>query len=252
MLREKPIPEEITQTYFDEHDGEAILPPAEKQITDFFLMFADASLFPGHNVRHGTSAITRRCWVPQASIEYMYRLHESAGRIDVIGASSDYVKLRLSSLGWEYYRDLTGGGSLSNRAFMAMKFDDQELNTALIEIFKPAAQAAGFELNPVNDNSEPGLIDLRIRNAIRRSRIVFADLTHSNQGVYWEAGFAEGYGIPVVYLCKEVKWNAEKTHFDVNHCTHILWDPKNPGKCKDEMTQLLRNLFPEDARLEDS
>ena len=57
---------------------------------------------------------------------------------------------------------------------------------------------------------------------------MLADLTHNNNGAYWEAGYAEGLGKPVVYLCEKEKFEKSKedcggTHFDTNHCTTIPW-----------------------------
>jgi len=34
-----------------------------------------------------------------------------------------------------------------------------------------------------------------------------------NPGAYWEAGYAEGLGKPVIYTCEEAKF-VEASHFD--------------------------------------
>jgi nucleoside 2-deoxyribosyltransferase len=54
---------------------------------------------------------------------------------------------------------------------------------------------------------------------------VLVDLTHENAGAYWEAGYAEGLGKPVLYICERTKFDEKKTHFDTNHCTTVLWHP---------------------------
>ena len=41
-----------------------------------------------------------------------------------------------------------------------------------------------------------------MRVQIRASRFVICDLTHGNRGAYWEAGFAEGIGRPVIFVCE--------------------------------------------------
>ena len=56
-----------------------------------------------------------------------------------------------------------------------------------------------------------GLIDDRLRVEIRTSRFLIADLTHENAGAYWEAGFAEGLGKPVIYTCEKSKFDTAKT-----------------------------------------
>lgn len=52
---------------------------------------------------------------------------------------------------------------------------------------------------------------------------MLADLTDENRGAYREAGYAEGSGKPVIYICKREKFRKAKTHFDTNHCTTITW-----------------------------
>ena len=40
-------------------------------------------------------------------------------------------------------------------------------------------------------------------------------------GVYYEAGFAQGLGLPVIFTCQ--KDCVEKLHFDTNHYNHLVW-----------------------------
>jgi nucleoside 2-deoxyribosyltransferase len=60
---------------------------------------------------------------------------------------------------------------------------------------------------------------------IRMCRFLIADLTCGNQGAYWEAGYAEGLGKPVIYTCNKSYFDKEGTHFDTNHHQTVLWDP---------------------------
>jgi len=113
--------------------------------------------------------------------------------------------------------------------------------------FEPAALRAGFTLRPLNALPEAGLIDNQIRAAIRSARFVVADLTHDNNGAYFEAGFAEGLGIPVIYTCEAAKFKSHKTHFDTNHMTTIVWDARNLHKAGSELTATIRNTLPVDS-----
>ena len=61
---------------------------------------------------------------------------------------------------------------------------------------------------------------------------MIADLTHDNNGAYWEARFAEGLGRPVIYTCRKQKWDATKSHFDTSHLNTIIWDPEKFGRCR--------------------
>ena len=65
-----------------------------------------------------------------------------------------------------------------------------------------------------------GVIDKIMRTQIRDAAFVIVDLTHDNPGAYWEAGYAEGLGKPVIYICEKGKFEATKSHLDMNHCTN--------------------------------
>jgi len=80
---------------------------------------------------------------------------------------------------------------------------------------------------------------------------VTAALTHGNLGAYWESGFAEALGRPVILTCNAVKWQAEKTHFDTNHMTTIIWDPAKPTGAANLLTATIRASLPDDAKMSD-
>ena len=110
---------------------------------------------------------------------------------------------------------------------MAMKFGQSDLDRVVEECFRPAVKRTDFELRLLTDQQPAGLIDDQLRAAILASRFVIADLTHGNQGAYWEAGFGEGLGLPVIYSCEKAAWEQQGTHFDTNHLNTIIWDLQN-------------------------
>ena len=66
---------------------------------------------------------------------------------------------------------------------------------------------------------------------------------HDNSGAYFEAGFAEGAKIPVIYICEETKFNRDKTHFDTNHNTTVIWKTGDePDFCKNLIATIRRSL----------
>ena len=95
------------------------------------------------------------------------------------------------------------------------------------------------------------MIDNQLRAAIIGSRFLISDLTYGNQGAYWEAGFAEGLGLPVIYTCKAASWAASKTHFDTNHMVTIVWDPGNPMTASNELTATIRATLRAEAKQTD-
>jgi len=164
----------------------------------------------------------------------------------------DRAYATLSFLGWEYYENLRLGRTVYRKAFMAMKFDDTTLDSVVESVFKPAAKAAGFDLFKLNDVPKAGLIDDRLRVEIQASDFVVADLTHDNFGAYWEAGYAEGLGKPVIYTCEKSKFDQAKTHFDTNHHLTVLWDKKNLAQAGIDLAATIRATLPHLAVLNDS
>lgn len=136
---------------------------------------------------------------------------------------------------------------------MAMKFGDGELNAMIEDHFRAAIEETGFELRLLSDEPEAGLIDNRLRVEIRRSRLLIADLSHHNNGAYWEAGFAEGLGIPVIYTCKKsvLEDENQKIHFDTRNQLIVPWDTATPSDAVKELKATIRNSLPDEAILDD-
>jgi hypothetical protein len=174
------------------------------------------------------------------------------GTINAVYA--DYLsstKLALTFDGWNYYETLLKGSATYRKAFMAMKFGDADLNAVLETVFKPSAKMAGFDLFKLEDVPQAGLIDDRLRVEIQSSDFLVADLTHANNGAYWEAGYAEGLGKPVIYTCEQDTFNTLKTHFDTNHHLTVLWDKNAPELAGDLLKATIRATLPQLAKLED-
>ena len=81
----------------------------------------------------------------------------------------------------------------------------------------PAIEATGYNPLRIDRKDFLGKIDDEIIAEIRHSRFVVADFSHGKDGVrgsvYYEAGFAHGLGIPVIYLCRK----GSDLAFDTNH-----------------------------------
>lgn len=132
--------------------------------------------------------------------------------------------ISLSYEGWERFYEISRKNPGGKNGFLAMKFNDPALETLVSNTLKPKLSEVGFTLVDVRDVSRAGVIDNIMRREITRSAFVLADLSHDNSGAYWEAGFAEGLGKPVIYICEKKKFEQSKTHFDTNHCTTVMWE----------------------------
>jgi hypothetical protein len=159
--------------------------------------------------------------------------------------------IMLSFAGWKRFEELQRGHADSRRAFMAMAFGNAELNSLFESHLKPAAAQAGFDLYRLDEDPRAGLIDDHLRVAIRTARFLVADLTDKNPGAYWEAGFAEGLGKPVIYMCRRSVFEEERTHFDTNHARTVLWDPADSERAATDLKDTIRATLPAEAKMED-
>ena len=89
----------------------------------------------------------------------------------------------------------------------------------------PAIERAGFKAFTIDRKEHVNKIEDEVIAEIRRSRFVVADFTHGPDGargsVYYEAGFAHGLGLDVIFTCRADC--LEGLHFDTSHYNHIVW-----------------------------
>ena len=125
-----------------------------------------------------------------------------------------------------------------------MQFGDPNFDLFVKEIVKPAVkEGTGYDLVNMDDVARAGVIDNIMRIQIRGATFVIADLTYDNSGAYWEAGYAEGLGKPVIYICEKEKFETQKTHFDTNHCTTVPWSRDDDEGFRQKLTAtILRSL----------
>ena len=166
------------------------------------------------------------------------------------GVLSGY-RYGLTLAGWERYEDEKRGRFESNLGFLAMQLgtkglneeemaDLEELFSLVSEVLKPTIREMGYDIRDMREHGRSGLIDNIMIMAIRDSRFCIADLTHDNHGAYWEAGYAEGLGKPVIYICKRNKFENKLSHFDTNHRTTVLWSRNEDDLFKRELVATLR------------
>jgi hypothetical protein len=127
---------------------------------------------------------------------------------------------KITPKGWAYLEDLKKVRPDSLQGFVAMSFDP-----SMDDIYKqglfPGIDDAGYKPYRVDAEEHLDKIDDRIIAQIRRSRFVVADFTGQKAGVYFEAGYALGLGIPVLWTCRRDE--VEKLHFDIRQYNCIFW-----------------------------
>jgi hypothetical protein len=229
------------------------LGPAEKA-NRLLLTLAHAAGEPGTPIQ-ASAIVPADAWASNKAELNLYRnwLVERGFIRPFMGGDREYD---LTLPGWiEVDRLRSHQEAIGNRAFMAMQYGDSELDQVVSDHFAPAVTQAGFELRRLDHKQPAGLIDDQMRVGIRTAKILICDLTHGNKGAYWEAGFAEGIGRPVIFMCREDVFRDSKhphrPHFDTNHMKTILWSPANPQPAADALKLTIRATLPADAKLED-
>ncbi len=164
--------------------------------------------------------------------------------------NSTEVSLNLTPEGWEVYGRIDRGDTNTRIVFMAMEYNKADLDAVFFH-FQKAVAATGFDLRKLDDSLRAGLIDDQLRVKIRQSKFVISDLTYKNSGAYWEAGYAEGLGKQVIYLCEKSHWEENKTHFDTNHHTTVIWSLSTIEEDMKKLKATIRTSFPAEAKMED-
>jgi hypothetical protein len=168
-------------------------------------------------------------------------------------AGSQNATAVLTIKGWERFAQLSRGVEASNQGFMAMPFGYEELTRIFYDHWKPATDQTGLPLERLDENPKAGSISNRMQVQIRRSKYLVAELTYNNPGAYWEAGFAEGLEKPVIYLCEKSFFDdpANGVHFDVSQKQGVIWEADKLDEAKEQLKNIIRNTFPEDAKMSD-
>lgn len=172
-------------------------------------------------------------------------------------------KIFITNKGIEYCESKKRLSNNSKQAFIAMFFNkDENIDKCKYDMQKVYEQA----IEPAISTSKDTYIAMRIDckehcndindemiAEIRKSKFVVADLTGYRGGVYFEAGFAYGLGLPVIYTCNQEWLNTQKddkgniiregVHFDLNHRNMILWDYNKLDEFKEALRKRIEAVI---------
>ena len=154
--------------------------------------------------------------------------------------SGDY-QFRILPEGWRRLTELSKTIRRTDQAFVAMSFNPI-LDVLFNDGIKPALIETGYSPFRVDRNEHNEKIDDLIVAEIRRSGIVIADFTQHRNGVYFEAGFGLGLGLPVIWICKDDKDEIDNLHFDTRQYNHIMW--KDPADLKARLINRINATAP--------
>jgi len=143
--------------------------------------------------------------------------------------------------GWRRIDELKKTQPRARQAFVAMSFAP-EGDVVWSEGLKPGIEESNYYTAFRVDRTEHNdkLDDYIIAN-IRRSGLLVADFTGHRGGVYFEAGFALGLGIPVIWTCRST--DVDGLHFDTRQYNHIIWE--TPADLRRRLTdRILATVVP--------
>ncbi len=132
---------------------------------------------------------------------------------------------RLTAQGWNRVADVERGFAALKyqQAFVAMWFDpslDQTWRDGFVPGIETGTNIKAVRVDLKEHNEK--ICDVIVAE-IRKSSFLVADFTGDRGGVYFEAGFAKGLGIPVIFSCQKGEWE-KKLHFDTRQYNHIIWE----------------------------
>ena len=141
----------------------------------------------------------------------------------------NWIDIGLMPEGYARVDVLQKNTAYGRNVLVAMKFGDdtKELREAIRKGVKDAGYIAIF-IDEVQHND---FITPELLKYIKDSKFVVVDLTHQNNGAYFEEGYAMGLGKSVIQLCKE----ETILHFDIAQKNTIMW------KKEADIPQMLTN-----------
>lgn len=158
----------------------------------------------------------------EQSFRFVMDALKDAGWIDVKLEPAKMSKINLTVKGWNRIAELerVRVGAESNQVFVAMWFEPS-LERPYTEGIEKAIEATHYKAVRIDLKEHNEKICDAIIGEIRKSRFMVADFTGHRGGVYFEAGYALGLGLPIIWTCREN--DKDDLHFDTRQYNHIFW-----------------------------
>ncbi len=210
------------------HDNDVL-----EKVKKLLLAIKRKTEYPGHNIRLIPQKDYPLAYC-QNDDEFHYYLFylKNAGLISGQNSSSGW-ECKITIDGWRAIESYKVPNAESEKVFVAMWFHE-ETNDAYNNGIQPAIENdCGYKSIRIDRKEYLGKVDDEIIAEIRESRFIVADFTGQRHGVYFEAGFAQGLGLPVIWTCH--KDHVKDLHFDTRQENHITWETP------DELREKLKN-----------
>ncbi|MHB8069404.1 MAG: hypothetical protein ACYDIC_16050 [Desulfobaccales bacterium] len=194
--------------------------PREKQII-LLQNIERKTKYPGQRVELSLKYDSPLAWASNDE-EFLYYIISLQDRGLIINnMTSGLCHVTITANGWDYREKLERHIEERTQAFVAMSFSE-DLKSVWEGPIYNAITKAGYK--PYRVDAEPHIdrIDVKIISEIKNSRFIVADITEQKRGVYFEAGYALGMGLPVIWCVR--KDDLENAHFDTRQYNHIVWE----------------------------
>ena len=145
-------------------------------------------------------------------------------------------EILITPSGWNYIEKLKTINPKSNIAFVAMSFHPS-MKFLFTDAIQPAIIDAGFKDLRIDNYQHNNKIDDEIVAGIRRSKFAVCDFTGQSGNIYFEAGFALGFGLQVIWTCRKDEIDKKKISFDNRQYNFLTWEKDK----LDEFKKALQN-----------
>lgn len=169
----------------------------------------------------------------EPELRFHVKTLEERGLVTDVGVrAGGTLGATLTANGWRHVEDLKKPNIDSKQAFIAMWFDDQ-LDAAYKQGIAGIEQDTGFKPLRIDMKQFNDKICDHIIAEIRQSRFLIADVTGHRHAVYFEAGYAMGLDLPVIWTCREDAMEETGRKFDTRQYNHITW--KTPQELREKL-----------------
>lgn len=128
--------------------------------------------------------------------------------------------IKLTPKAYERIDEIQKSDKDSKDVLVAMQFGDE--TKLLREAIRQGVKNARYNPIFIDEVQHNDLITPELLKYIRKSKFVVVDLSHKNNGAYFEEGYAMGLGKTIIQLCNSEKM--KELHFDIAQKNTIVWE----------------------------
>ena len=193
------------------HIGDKFMLSHEEMVSALFIDRYEYDVYGKRSERHNESRRNEAAYILNYLSESSYINCNSGSNLE------KNVSIQILPAGYSRIDVLQKHTVNSRNVLVAMKFGDD--TRFLREAIRKGITDAGYIAIFIDEVQHNEFITPELLKHIRDSKFVVVDLTHQNNGAYFEEGYAMGIGKPVIQLCQK----DTRLHFDIAQKNTIMW-----------------------------